>query len=543
MLADKDILYEELKAHDTRFDGRFFVGVSSTKIYCRPVCKAKLPAKKNCAFFASAAEAESAGYRPCLLCRPDIAPDLSVTDASKNLAKRTARMLKDNCASINGLGDIAEKLGYTDRHIRRTFEDEYHVTPVQFLQTCRLLLAKSLLTDTDLSVAAVARAAGFGSTRRFNDLFKQHYRLCPTKLRKKAAGDKRCDGAITLQLGYRPPYGWDALLAFFEGRAIVGVETVVRDGGAGIRGGGAGTHDAIVDAKSDAKDGLAGGAYMRTARLSDTNGDTHTGWLRVSNVARKNRISLTISDSLLPVLSTVIKRVKRQFDLSSDPDAIYDALCVMNDVRPGLCVKGTRVPGCFDTFEMACRTVLGQQITVKAAGTLAARIAERYGTPVETGIDGLNRIFPTAADMLAMGDKIADNLGALGVTSARSRTIRELAKAFCEDGGAGEVGAFGDTAGDANGDSAKNNVDKIDFDLPVDPVGEMDKLMALHGIGPWSANYMAMRAMGYTDAFLETDFGVKKALPECATPKERLALSEAWRPWRSYATVNLWNSL
>ncbi|MDR1016214.1 MAG: helix-turn-helix domain-containing protein [Coriobacteriales bacterium] len=483
----RDLRYAELKAHDPRFDGRFFVGVTSTGIYCRPVCKAKLPAKRNCRFFKTAAEAEQAGFRPCLLCRPDIAPGLSPMEAGADLARRSAQMLQDECASIGGLDSVAARLGYTTRHLRRVFEEAYQVTPLQFLQTCRLLLAKSLLTDSDLTVGAVARAAGFGSTRRFNQLFKEHYRLCPTKLRKQTAGITAEDGLITLQLSYRPPYAWGALLDFFAGRAIAGVE-LVRDG-----------------------------AYFCTVRLADKQGKPVCGWLRVRNLASKNRLAVSISESLLPVVSTVLARIRRQFDLGSDPAQVAEQLQVMDELRPGLCVAGTRVPGCFDAFQMCVRTVLGQQITVKAAGTLAARIAETYGTPIETGVEGLDRLFPSAGEVLTMGDAIEDNFGRLGVTSARSRTIRALAEAV--------------------------STGEVDFAHPADPTLEMDKLCALKGIGPWSANYIAMRAMGYGDAFLESDYGVKKALPGYGTPKARKALAEAWHPWRSYAVMNLWNSL
>jgi AraC family transcriptional regulator of adaptative response / DNA-3-methyladenine glycosylase II len=449
---NSEALYAAFASKDVRFDGRFFVGVSSTGIYCRPVCKAKQPKIENCAFYETAAEAEQAGYRPCLLCRPELAPGKAITDASANLALRAARMLEDSCGSGERVDEIAGRLGYTDRHLRRVFADEYHVTPIQFLQTCRLLLAKHLLTDTALSVLDVAMAAGFGSLRRFNDVFKKRYKLTPTDLRKRAPKDGGGDG-VTVALGYRPPYRWDALLGFFAGRAIAGVESV------------------------------SGDEYLRTARFTTAEGKRAEGWLRVRNHPRKNRLSVTVSESLLPVLPQALSRVKRQFDLHCDPNAVFDALSAMNDIRPNLCVIGTRLPGCFNAFETAVRAVLGQQITVKAAGTLAARIAGALGTPVETEIPGLTRAFPLPEDVLALGDGIENRLGALGVTSARSRTIRELARVFAGGG--------------------------IDFDYPAHPKDEMRKLTEIRGIGNWTANYIAMRAMGYTDAFLDTDYGVK----------------------------------
>ncbi|HCF71711.1 MAG TPA: adenosine deaminase [Syntrophomonas sp.] len=486
MLENDGALYAAFKAKDARFDGRFFVGVSSTGIYCRPVCRAKQPKIENCTFFATAAEAEQAGYRPCLLCRPELAPGRSITDATANLAYRAARMLEESCGNDEGLDEIAGRLGYTDRHLRRVFMEEYHVSPVQYLQTCRLLLAKSLLTDTDLPISEVAMAAGFGSLRRFNGLFKQHYKLSPTALRKRVSEDKKHSSGVTLALGYRPPYRWEEILNFLALRAISGVETVKQ------------------------------GEYLRTAHFVTTEGKHINGWLRVGNQPSNNTLSVTISETLLPVLPQVLARVRRLFDLHCDPDAVYETLASMNDIRPGLCVWGTRLPGCFHAFEMAVRAVLGQQISVKAAGTLAARIVAAYGTPVQTEIDGLTHIFPSPGDILALEGPIENRLGELGVTSARSRTIYALALALTQ----GEV----------------------DFDFCAQPEEEIKKLMAIRGIGSWTAQYIAMRAMEWPDAFLETDVGVKKAL-QPYTSKELLKIAEAWRPWRSYAIVNLWNTL
>ena len=478
-------LYAAFKAKDARFDGRFFVGISSTGIYCRPVCRARQPKAENCTFYPTAAEAEQAGYRPCLLCRPELAPGTSITDATANLVYRAARMLEKNCGSGQSLEEIAGRLGCTARHLRRVFTSEYHVSPIQYLQTCRLLLAKSLLTDTALPVLDVAMAAGFGSLRRFNDLFKKQYKLSPTALRKRTSEEKH-NGNITLALGYRPPYPWEEMLNFLAGRAITGVEVVKI------------------------------GEYMRTVHLESAEGKQVYGWVRVGHKPKKNALTVTVSEALLPVLPQVLARIRHLFDLSCDPHAVYETLRVMNDLRPGLCILGTRVPGCFNAFEMAVRAVLGQQITVKAASTLAARIVETYGTPVQTGIEGLTHLFPLPEDILALDGAIENHLGALGVIASRSNTIYELARILVQG--------------------------EIDFDLCAQPEEEMKKLMTIRGIGGWTAQYIAMRAMEWPDAFLETDAGVKKAL-QPYTAKELLKMAEAWRPWRSYATVNLWNTL
>lgn len=478
--------YAAFKAKDARFDGRFFVGVSSTGIYCRPVCRAKLPKAGNCTFHATAAAAEQAGFRPCLLCRPEIAPGHAPVDAAASLAQRAARLLEDGCGNERGIEELADRLGCSDRHLRRVFAQEYDVSPIRYLQTCRLLLAKSLLTDTRLPVIDVAMAAGFGSLRRFNALFRKQYRLAPTALRRQAAGSGGEDGGVTLTLGYRPPYQWQKMLDFLALRAVPGVETVTD------------------------------GEYARTVHFV-TEAQQHLyGWVRIGHRPQENALSVTVDAALLPVLSRVLARVRHLFDLYCDPGAVHETLASMNDIRPGLCVPGTRLPGCFDPFEMTVRAVLGQQITVKAAGTLAVRLVQAYGVPVRTGVDGLTHVFPSPAAIVALDGPIGDRLGPLGVTGARAGTILALAHAF------------------VRGD--------IDFSHGARPEAEIRKLMALPGIGAWTAQYIAMRAMGWPDAFLHTDHGVKKALAP-RSPKEILALADAWRPWRSYANINLWNSL
>lgn len=479
-------LYAAYMAKDARFDGRFFVGISSTGIYCRPVCHARRPKAENCTFYATAAQAEQAGYRPCLLCRPELAPGLSITDASEALAHRAARMIEEKCGSGQSIEELAGQLGCTGRHLRRVFTAQYDVPPVQYLGTCRLLLAKNLLTDTNLSVLDVAMAAGFGSLRRFNDLFKKHYRLSPTALRKRLPEGARQGGNITLFLGYRPPYRWEDMLRFLAGRAIPGVEVIKNS------------------------------EYLRTVRLLNADTGYVCGWLRVAHAPKKNALAVTLSEALLPVLPQVLAKVRHLFDLYCDPQAVYETLASMNDIRPGLSVSGTRLPGSFDAFEMAVRAVLGQQITVKAASTLAARFADAFGTPVQTGIEGLTRAFPTPEGILALDGPIQNHLGPLGIIATRAKAIDGLAKALVQG--------------------------EIDCGLCARPETEMKKLLAIPGIGSWTARYIAMRTMEWTDAFLETDAGVKKAL-EPHLPSELLEMSEAWRPWRSYATINLWNSL
>lgn len=478
-----DALFAAFKARDARFDGRFFVGISSTGIYCRPVCRARRAKRSSCTFFSSAAQAEQAGYRPCLLCRPELAPGNSPADAAPALARKAARLLEEN--SGQNLEELAAQLGCTGRHLRRVFGEEYHVTPVQYAQTCRLLLAKNLLTDTDLPVLEVAMAAGFGSLRRMNELFRRQYRLSPTDLRKQARSGKRHTASLAVALGCRQPCRWEEMLAFLADRAIRGVEKVEKD------------------------------RYLRTVRLTDRTGKVCAGWIQVARHPKEDALHVTLSDTLVPVLAQVLSRVRRLFDLDCDPEAIGEVLQSMDALRPGLFVKGRRLPGCFEPFETAVRAILGQQVTVKAAGTLAGRLAAALGTTLETGVEGLTCTFPTAADMAALGEGIRDRLGALGITAARSACIRSLAEAM-------ERGW-------------------IRLDQSAEAEQEIQKLQTLRGIGGWTAQYIAMRTMGWPDAFLETDAGVRRALPG-RSARELLALAEQWRPWRSYAVVNLWHS-
>ncbi|MHC5229575.1 AlkA N-terminal domain-containing protein [Enterococcus sp. LJL99] len=477
-------LYTAFKTKDQRLDGRYFVGISSTGIYCRPICKAKQPKEINCTFFHSAAEAEQAGYRPCLMCRPELAPGNSLADANKQLSYRTAKFLEENCSQRLSMEEVANKLGYTDRHLRRVFKNEYNVSPIQYLQTCRLHLAKQLLTDTNLSVLTVAMTSGFGSLRQFNATFKTQYKLTPSQLRKKRKPTS-ADDSITLSLSYHPPYRWTELLLFFKNRAIAGIEQVDEH------------------------------HYMRTIQLKNSQQEPFHGWIKVTQNNKKKALDLTISHSLLGVLPQVIAQVKKQFDLACDPETIYDSLNSMNEIIPNSCITGIRLPGCFDSFEMSVRAILGQLISVKAANTIAKRIVKAFGPKIQTEFSGLTHLFPTPEVFLAL-ENIQESLGQLGVTAAKSNSIYQLADYFVTG--------------------------KIKLDYSVQPEVEMKEIQTIKGIGSWTAQYIAMRTMGWTDAFLETDVGVKNAVAPLST-KEFQKIAGQWHPWRSYVVLNLWNTL
>lgn len=476
MLLDEQRCYQALKAHDARFDGRFFVGVCSTRIYCRPVCSSKIPRQENCRFFPSGAAAESAGFRPCLRCRPELAPGNAAVDASARLAQGAASLIDDGLLNDTGVDDLAMRLGVSDRHLRQVFQSEFGVSPVEFAQTQRLLLAKRLLTDTALSATEVAMASGFGSLRRFNTLFKARYRLNPTQLRS-AVGRPGPSDILNFALGYRFPFDWPALILFLGKRAVDGVEH--------------------IDGKR----------YLRTVRLEHA-GKLHAGWIAVAPAGRKPAVRVELSASLAAAIPHTLGRVKRLFDLSCDPVEIASALGPLASRDPGL-----RLPGAFDGFETAVRAILGQQITVKAATTLAGRFARAFGDPIDTPCRALRCLFPPAERVAALRPS---EIASLGIVSARSNAIIALAQAV------------------ASGS------------LQLDPAAvvetTLDRLRGLPGIGEWTVQYIAMRALAWPDAFPHTDYGVLKAMGQ-TNARKALATAAQWQPWRAYAVMHLWHSL
>jgi AraC family transcriptional regulator of adaptative response / DNA-3-methyladenine glycosylase II len=478
MALDHATCYRALRARDPRFDGRFFVAVSSTRIYCRPVCTVKPPKRENCRFYPSAAAAETGGYRPCLRCRPELAPGNSSIDATTRLAQAAASLIEDGTMNGGGVEALAARLGVSERHVRRALGAEFGVSPIEFAQTQRLLLAKRLLTDTRLPVTEVALASGFGSLRRFNALFKERYRLNPKQLRRVAprAGAAAAD-ALRFELSYRPPYDWPGLTAFLGARAVEGVES--------------------VDAK----------AYRRTVRIALEKRE-HRGWIEVMPSARKPALTVTLGASLAKVAPLVLGRVKALMDLSCHPAEVSRALGVLAAGQPG-----ARVPGAFDGFEVAVRAILGQQVSVAAARTLAGRFAAAFGTPVETPFPALACTFP-APDRVA-GLKAGD-IARIGMPGARAQTVLALARAMA--------------AG------------RLELRPHADIEHSLAALRELPGIGEWTAQYIAMRALAWPDAFPHTDLGVMKALRE-KRPQKVLAAAEAWRPWRAYAVMHLWRSL
>ena len=481
---DADACYRAVAAHDARFDGAFFIGVTSTGIYCRPVCRVKTPRRENCRFFAHASQAEGAGFRPCLRCRPELAPQTlawSAQDASALLAQHAARLLDSPDAwgdEVPSVAGLAARLGVSDRHLRRVFEAELGVSPMDWLQTRRLLAAKQLLADTRLPVAQVALAAGFASLRRFNAAFAAQYRMSPTALRRDGSEAKPGDG-IAVTLGYRPPYDVREMLQFLQQRGIAGVEQIDQS-----------TH-----------------TVARTLRLDD---DTR-GWIACRFEPEQHRVQVRVAESLAPQLPRVIARVRAWLDLDADPAAIH---AVLGADFPAL--AGLRVPGTLDGFELAVRAVLGQQVTVAAARTLTTRLVERFGTPLATPIDGLTRLFPSPAALAAAS---GDELGQLGVVRQRQAAIHALAQAVSSG--------------------------QIRLHAGADVAATMDALKALPGIGAWTADYIALRALRWPDAFPSGDVALQKALSpdgQRLTARAAEGRAERWRPWRAYAVIRAWHS-
>ena len=475
---------------DARFDGLFFTAVTSTGIYCRPVCPAPTPHARNVRYYDSAAAAAAAGFRPCLRCRPEAAPGSPLHRAKSELVAGALRLIEQGALDDGSLPELAARVGVGERHLRRLFADELGASPLDVAATRRLLFAKQLLTETALPVARVAEASGYASLRRFNAAFVDTYGKPPRDLRRRSRG--RGDDAssnpespipnpdaIELRIPYRAPYDFAHLLAFYARRAIPGVEH--------------------VDER----------AYRRSIVV-----DGIPGWFEVCAREGDAALALRVHHPASVALGAIASRVKRMFDVDADPRALAQALRGSALLKPLLKRwPGQRLPGAWDGFELAVRAVLGQQVSVVAARTLAARVANTYGTPCADGAaHGVGMLFPTPATL-------ADApLEMQGITRARAATIRALAQALLEG--------------------------RIAFRVEQ-PLADFERdLVALPGIGAWTAHYVAMRALSQPDAFPAADLILRRAAGEGRTlsTRELEALSQAWRPWRAYAVMLLWRA-
>jgi AraC family transcriptional regulator of adaptative response / DNA-3-methyladenine glycosylase II len=483
-LPDREICYRALQSRDPRFDGSLFVGVTSTGIYCRPICPARTALFHHCRFFGSAAAAQEAGFRPCLRCRPESAPDLASWRGTSNTVSRALALINDGALDGNdgNVEALAERLGVGERHLRRLFIQHLGASPTAVAQTRRILFAKQLIHETLLPMTEVALAAGFGSLRRFNEVFHQLFHRPPSTLRRKSCRSATNDAAgVTIRLRYRPPYDWDGMLGFLCARAIPGVEVVENE------------------------------TYRRTIDLNGSTGSVH-----VTHLLGRQSLRVNIHFPNVQSLPAIVSRVRRVFDLSADIETI-DAhlsrdplLAPLVAQRPGL-----RAPGGWDGFELAVRAILGQQITVVAARRLAEQLVRKYGklVPAEYAGDArLAHVFPAPEELAAL-DFID-----LGMPASRQRSLKALATAAAAD---------------------------PQLFRPFGTVEEATlRLREIPGVGEWTAQYIALRALREMDAFPASDIGLLRgaaAIDEhCDTPDGLLSRAELWRPWRAYAAQHLW---
>ncbi|MCF6468029.1 DNA-3-methyladenine glycosylase 2 family protein [Nonomuraea sp. MG754425] len=459
---DFDSCYRAVSARDARFDGRFYTAVTTTRIYCRPICPARTPASRNVRFYRHAASAEAAGFRPCKRCRPELSPGDPGWDARGDLVGRALRLIDDGAADDRGVAGLAERLHITERHLHRLFVAELGVGPLAVARTKRLLLAKQLLTETGLPVTDVAFAAGFGSVRQFNATMRETYGFTPSELR--ATAGPRAVGAVTeaatlrLRLHRREPYDADGVFAFLASRAIPGLEVADRT------------------------------SYARTVP-----GGT------ITLTPQRDHIALDVAVADTRQLARVVARCRRLLDLDADPEAISETLGQTSlgplvAARPGL-----RVPGTFDGFELAVRAVVGQQISVAGARTLLGRVVARAAAPGD--------LFPAPAHLLET------DLTGLGLTNRRIDTLKDLAARLA--GG------------------------RIDLDGGQDPAEAVAALLEVRGIGPWTAGYIALRALRDPDAWPTGDLVLNKRMAALGMTDDHI---ERWRPWRAYAALHLWSS-
>jgi AraC family transcriptional regulator, regulatory protein of adaptative response / DNA-3-methyladenine glycosylase II len=481
-LPSREVCHRALQSRDARFDGLIFVGITSTGIYCRPICPARTAKFENCIFFGSAAAAQNAGFRPCLRCRPETAPDLASWRGTSNTVSRALALIAEGAldGGENSVEKLADRLGLGERQLRRLFLQHLGASPVSVAQTRRVLFAKQLIHETQMPMTEVAMAAGFGSLRRFNEIFRELFHRPPSALRRK--NPIRHEGKdVTLQLRYRPPYDWDSMLSFLRARAIAGVE--------------------LVDDKR----------YLRTVEVNGA-----LGSIEVTHVPARNNLSVSIRFPDVRLLPAIVARVRRLFDLGADIETIDGhlscdpALAPLVAQRPGL-----RAPGGWDGFEIAIRAVLGQQITMSAARRLASQLVAMHGRVVPKAFlihPELSRAFPTPKRLAS-----ASSIG-LAMPAARSAALKAVAEAAVAD---------------------------PNLFRPFGSIEEtVSRLRTIRGIGEWTAQYIALRAIREMDAFPATDIGLLRTVAfmdgEKTTPKALLSRAESWRPWRAYAAQHLW---
>ena len=484
MELDAERCYQAVLSRDRRFDGRIFGGVITTGVYCRPICPVRTPKPENIRWFACAAAAEAAGFRPCRRCRPETAPGTPAWMGSSAVVSRALRLIADGALDEDGVDELASRLGMGARQLRRLFAAHLGASPAAIAGTRRVHFAAKLIEETDLPIARVAYSAGFTSIRQFNHAVLTTFKRPPTALRRNRNAREHDPSTsngqgLLVRLPYRPPLNWGAIIAFLKPRAIPGVEVVEQD------------------------------SYRRTIEVGGV-----PGTIELSAAAGEALLLMRVHLPGYDGLIQVVERARRIFDLGADPLQITAHLRRSQTLRQALkATPGLRVPGAWDGFELAVRAVLGQQVTVKGATTLAGRLVTAFGEPLKNvAADGLTHLFPSPRRLAAADPSV------IGIPAARSLTIRALAGAVC----AGEL--------------------SLDAGQGLDEA--VARLRTMPGIGAWTAHYIAMRALGEPDAFPAGDLGLRRALGN-GTPisaAEVAHVAEPWRPWRAYAAMYLWTN-
>jgi len=476
MALDVATCYRALAARDSRFDGRFFTAVTTTGIYCRPVCPARTPRRENVRFFPCAAAAEREGFRACRRCRPDAAPGTPAWAGTSATVARALRLISDGILDERPVDALSGRLGVGERHLRRLFRHELGASPAEIAATRRVHFARNLLRETDLPVASVAFSAGFRSIRRFNEAFREAFDCTPAEYRKTSPERPAAARELSLRLPYQPPYRWNDLAEFLSARAIPGVES------------------------------FEGGRYRR----SFTDGGS-PGILEIGPAPGENALELKVPAIGAPELLAISARARRLFDVDADVATIARDLARDPELAPDVRrAPGIRVPGCWDPFEIAVRAVLGQQVTIAAATTLAGRLVRELGEPLSTPEAGVTHLFPRP------GDVARADIARIGIPGKRAAALRALAGAFAR--------------GEIDGQGAK------------DVEAFVARLTAIPGLGPWTAHYVAMRALSEPDAFPAGDLWLRRlVVPGTTLPASAVEeRSAAWRPWRAYAAFYLW---
>lgn len=517
MVDDFEQCYRAILSRDRRFDGRFVTAVTSTGIYCRPSCPAQTPKRENVRFFRVPAAAQAAGFRACKRCRPDVSPGSPDWDVRADLTARALRLIADGVVDVSGVSGLAQRLAVSERHLYRQLVAEVGAGPLALARTRRAQTARLLVESTPMQLTDVAYAAGYGSIRQFNDAFREAFGSTPSQAREKAAKSIALsgNGAIVLRLAYRPPYHAAGVLDWLGTRAIPGLEEVE---GATYRRALQLPRSVAVAEIVAPDDGFGAASCADGAKRSRSAhpmpwsaggaGATHTN----------GAVTMRLTTEDLRDLTPAVQRCRQLFDLDADPAQISETLAADPMLAPLVAARpGVRVPGAVDGFELACRAVLGQQVTVAGARTLAARMVAAYGKPLVAASGSLTHLFPTAESIAASSP---EELGTLGLTRARAATLHAL----------GVEVATG----------------RLELDRGADRVATARALGAIPGIGPWTVGYVAMRALGDPDAMPAADLGLRKASAALGGPesaKDLAARAAAWRPWRSYGAMHLWTSL